>query len=532
MTEQQIGNEMTIVGTAGHDLERARKAPFRYLVGMTVFLGAALRLWSLGTESYWFDEVYTVIFAQERISTILQYRAPVYVVFAHYWTALAGTTEGAGRLFPALLSIASLLILYLIGRELFNRRVALIAVFFMSVSEFQIYYAQDFRFYSLFLLLTLLSFWFYIRGLEYGKWTDSLLYILTGFLMYHTQTIAVLVLAAQALHFLLFWQRHRRVSWRWLASKVVLFTALAPGLLPDILGKAEHTANTQLSWIPQRPLWYLIRTFYWYVFPLRYERSWQSMTLSFAAGAGLFAIGMIAFVRRQRIGPWLSEFARLPQQVRQLREQSESLFLTLGWALLPSAGLYLLSQILTPVYVDRYTIPATPAVYLLLGVLVNLVSRIVPTRVILGALAIIVAPGLQYYYAADVKEQWREAAQYVQENTQKEDLLFFAPNEGGEAFEAMATREYGWQQKVFQWYYGGDLPACHHRMDYVTPELVSQGLQACTTDVDAFWLVVRGPEHKVKVVNDFFFNQEHPNLRLLSERQFVGIGVYSFALEP
>lgn len=522
--EQRLAVATTRVGTTAR--LRAHWPALAVLL-----LGAALRLYDLGGESLWFDEVFTVLFAQDSVPSILSYRAPVFVVLGHYWTAQVGMGEAAVRVLPALFGIAAIPVVYLAGLELFNRRIALTAACLMSISEFQIYYAQDFRFYSLFLLLTSLSFLFYIRAYRHGRWPDLLLYALASFLAYHTHSLAVLALVAQGAHFVLFWGRHRHTALRWLGAQALIAVSLAPAVLPDLMGQAASAANNQLAWVPQRSVAYVLRNFYWYVFPLRYDRSWQSLLWSAVAAAGVFALLCAVHIVRGGAAPWLRAVKDLTGQARALLDEREELLLVLAWTLVPSVGLYAISRLFSPIYVDRYTIPAAAGFYLLLAVLVERVRRVIPTAAILGAVAVMVAPGLQHYYVSDVKEQWRQAAQYVQENTRDEDVLFFAPNEGGEALQMFSADDYGWQQKVFYFYYRGNLPTCSQRMDYVTPELIRSGLDACTAEADAMWLIVRGPEEKVATVNDFFFAHPPAGMRVVSERHFVGVSVYAMAIE-
>jgi uncharacterized membrane protein len=61
--------------------------------------------------------------------------------------------------------VSAIVLIFLIGRELFGRAVGLLSAFLMAISGFQIYYSQIARFYSYFELMTLISFLFFILAL-------------------------------------------------------------------------------------------------------------------------------------------------------------------------------------------------------------------------------------------------------------------------------------------------------------------------------------------------------------------------------
>ena len=144
---------------------------FLALACLITVLGAGLRFHDLGAESFWFDEVYMVRVAQVSLSRIISEvrtgaSPPIYYILAHFWMQVLGTTEAAARSLSALAGIASIPVTYAVGRELSDRTVGLISALLVAISEFQIHYSQEYRYYAVMLLLTLLSFLFYVRALK------------------------------------------------------------------------------------------------------------------------------------------------------------------------------------------------------------------------------------------------------------------------------------------------------------------------------------------------------------------------------
>ena len=117
-------------------------------------------------------------------------------------------------------------------------------------------------------------------------------------------------------------------------------------------------------------------------------------------------------------------------------------------------------------YVERYTIAASPAWYLLLALLLARLRGIVPLAVTLAALLTLIVPGLVHYYAVDVKEQWREVAAHLAGEGRPGDVIVLAPE------------DQGWHLRALEWYYDGALPRCAIDVDLEGPEIAA-ALHAC-----------------------------------------------------
>ena len=150
------------------DLRRRRSLALMCLV---LLLGAALRFYDLGAESYWRDEIMTLRVSAEGARAILadflrSGRPPLHYLTISLWTSVCGTTEFATRSLSAFAGVASIAIIYATGRSLFSRRVAVVSSTLLALSEFQVLYAQEARYYALFLALALVSFYLYVRTLQ------------------------------------------------------------------------------------------------------------------------------------------------------------------------------------------------------------------------------------------------------------------------------------------------------------------------------------------------------------------------------
>ena len=141
---------------------------------LILLVGTFFRLYNLGTESFWFDEIITVHRVSQELQPLVHQlvsqgnvaRNAVYYLLAYFWVMPFKITEISIRSLSVLFGVLSIGMMYVVGRQLFGEKEGLLSSFFMAVSEFQIQHSQEARFYSLFVLLTLVSVYYYVRALR------------------------------------------------------------------------------------------------------------------------------------------------------------------------------------------------------------------------------------------------------------------------------------------------------------------------------------------------------------------------------
>lgn len=190
-------------------------------LAILIGLGAFLRLYHLGVASLWIDEITflsesdpdtSVFAAAKRMYSTYHWQhqpaLPRVVELLFLRTARSAglpMNEAVYRLPAALMGIASIPVLFLIGRHLFNERVGLIAAFLLSISFFHIYYSREAYNYSPFLFCALASWYFLGRillGIRDGRRAclrDLILYGATTALALQMVMAAILFVFAQFL---------------------------------------------------------------------------------------------------------------------------------------------------------------------------------------------------------------------------------------------------------------------------------------------------------------------------------------------
>jgi 4-amino-4-deoxy-L-arabinose transferase-like glycosyltransferase len=202
-------------------------------------LGLGLRF--MVTRSIWLDEAISIAQAQlpfrDMLAGLAAYdvHPPLHHAVLWYSVRLLGTGELAVRI-PSIIAGTLLIpMLYGAGRDLYDRRVGLVAAALGSIAPIAIWYSQEARMYAIFMLFSLIAIWAQVRVLRrtgrLGAWA---VYSIATAAMIWTQYFAVLqVLVQQAAFAGAYWQRrrtgeHRRLRRAWIASTVTLLFLLAP----------------------------------------------------------------------------------------------------------------------------------------------------------------------------------------------------------------------------------------------------------------------------------------------------------------
>lgn len=179
-------------------------------------------------------------------------QVPLYFVLARAWVKIFGSSTAILRAFSAVLSVITLPLAFLLGRELFRRPLeGWIVVGLIAVSPMHLVYAQEARQYVLWLDLVLLASWLLLLALKrtrgWGRpaWSCFVLYTCAIGLALITHLLTLLVMAAH-LFFVVAGERFRLAVAVWLTAAAQLVVALL--FLPwalSILAEAQHRA-----WIP------------------------------------------------------------------------------------------------------------------------------------------------------------------------------------------------------------------------------------------------------------------------------------------
>jgi len=163
---------------------------YKYILLFCIFSSCAVSIYYSGI-SLWADELFSVAKTDSSMSLISVIKEaslsdswpPLYYILLHYNQALFGSSEFALRLISIISNILCIPVLYLFVKELYSKKEALLACILLSFSPFALSYSVETRGYSLFLLLTVLSFYLLINFCKNKS---------NNFILYSYLTIALL----------------------------------------------------------------------------------------------------------------------------------------------------------------------------------------------------------------------------------------------------------------------------------------------------------------------------------------------------
>lgn len=375
------------------------------LVWEIVGIGALLRLAFLGHKSFWLDEIASVVIARMRGASFWHWLAreegnmALYYVLLRSWLHL-GRGEATVRLLSAIPGIASIPLMYLLGRRLFDRPTAVLASLFLALSSCAVVYSQEARGYSLLVLATIAATYLLARLIETPTALLMCSYAVVAGATLYCHYFGVFVLFSHAVS-LLFLPRQRR-PWKYLLPAVAIIAVMG---LP-VAWMIHLQDPGHLNWVAR---------------PSLLELYHLGIFLS-AEGAKGFGT-VLLLLDLVLVGLFVAKM-RSVSQTSDLAKWRYALVASIG--VTPVLASLLLS-IKTPLFFHRFLIICLPAWILMTAVGVQQIPghRRRTTAVAAVCVLSLVSTGLSY---TRVREDWRGVANYLIEHAGSQDrVLYYQP---------------------------------------------------------------------------------------------------------
>lgn len=211
-----------------------REPPSWWPLAALTLLAAILRLSTLDLQSFWYDEAFTPVHVlHASLSATLhsvshtENSPPLWYLLVWADSRILGDGEIALRLPSALAGIATVPVVWGIGRELAERRTAIVFAALVAVNPLFVWYSQEARAYGLFVLTSALATLCFLRALHEPSPRRMALFALAAALALLSHYFAVFLLAPMAL-WLLLYRSTRRAALGALAAVGVVGIALLP----------------------------------------------------------------------------------------------------------------------------------------------------------------------------------------------------------------------------------------------------------------------------------------------------------------
>jgi mannosyltransferase len=397
-------------------------------------LGFGIRLYGLTYHSLWLDETVSVYLASFPFSEIFRQgmslrepNPPLYHLMLAAWMRLFGSGEAAVRLLSVFAGLLYLPAVYLLGRRLFSRRVALAATLLATVSPFLVWYSQETRMYALVATLVAWSLYLFLRALDNQGWLWWSAYAVVTVASLYTHLYAVLLLPAELLFLLVYAARRRPGVWKGALAWGVSLLCFWPWMRT-----AWQLSGVTPSWRPSLGLAGMLMSCL-EAFTLRDVPLAGGLKVAMAAALGVVALVGLSFARANP--------ARWPSaNVKPLPNLFTALVLVV-----PFTAVYVLSFRLEIFAVYYLIIIVAPFLLALAAGVAAIGSvRRWAGPITLAVVLLAFSYGLIHNWTPDSrKEEWRAAASYVASHARTGDAV-------------LCHAEYVWIP--FSYYFRGGLP--------------------------------------------------------------------------
>ena len=417
--------------TARRDAGRGRERMLDLaVIGVPCAIAAVLAFYEITARSLWLDEAASVAISFQHGAALWHAMEHdggnmlAYYALLHVLLSVFGDAALVIRFPSAVATAATVAIVCLLGRRLFDRRVAFAAGLLTSVSLPLVYWGQNARSYALMVTFIAASWLAFVALVDreadapFPSWAWSA-YVATTVLAAYMSFESLLVVPAQLLA--LAWLRPPRpVFGRALSALAVAGACCVPLLL-----LAEARGKGQLFWVPKpnlSQLHQMLEVLFSAGLQPNFHLTATGTALLVLSGALLLAGAAAAVILLRRPGA--------PAE----RHPSWPLVLLLCWLTVPVALAVLESYLVQPITLPRAALVSLPAASLVLarGAMDRRVPRVLGCAAV-GAVLLLRALQLGPSYGVS-PENWSAASAHVLAAARPGDCIAFYPSDGRQAF--------------------------------------------------------------------------------------------------
>ena len=392
------------------------KGVIAVLLALITVVAALARIHAINAKGFWGDEANSVAIARlpwadfARLLWHHEANMALYYLLLRFWLHL-GTTEGMIRGLSALLSVATVPLVYALGRRLLDPITGLLAAWLLAINAYHVRYAQETRSYALVVFLCALATWILVRNLQEPSSAHWGVYAAACVLVAYSHFFGALVILAHCIS--LPFLRRGEVPWRQILRSLLWFIYL---MIP-IVWFVASAGSGSLTWVSRMDASALLGFFSSlsgnYGIPL---------LVLVAVAAGLATLGGWTLWRED--GPTLKTWAYA---------------LVFVWLFVPVLVVAAVS-VVRPMFVARYLNPCLPALTLIVAAGITQLRPAVLAGVFCAAISVCSMLGTASYYRQDFdlgleRRDWRAATSLILDHAQPGDGVFFYGGSGHMLFE-------------------------------------------------------------------------------------------------
>lgn len=269
---------------------------------------------------------------------------PFYHTTIHYWQILWGNGVLAGRAYSLIFFLASIILMYIAGKKIFNEYTGLLAATFFTLSPFMNWYASEIRMYTLLVFLTIAFHMVFIQLLRKSTYLLWTLYTLVAVIGMYSHYFFSLVILSHIIYFMLYGGRNilkQKQVLGFTLSGISLVLLFLPWVY-KVFSAERGLGSSPLLAVPD--------------------------SIDFFNVFSHFLFGFQTdFVNSIVLSLWPLLFVLLLLSIRKnVSLSEESKFLMIA-TITPLCVAFIISIFVTPVFLSRYLIIVLPSLYLILG---------------------------------------------------------------------------------------------------------------------------------------------------------------------
>ena len=216
-----------------------------YLLLSIILLGIIIRfLFLLKYGDFWDDEMFSFTYAQKAwpeglIYWLWETNPPLHMLILKIWFFVFPATEFWTRIPSLIFGTATILAVYKLAKLIWDKNVALLSALFIALHSYNVFWSATARVYSLLMLLSSLSVYFFFKIFFYNSPNkkDKIFLAIINTLLLLTHLSAVLLIFTQAL--IIFGINYKKF-FSWFRINLIPFIISASWLIPSFLIKRHN----------------------------------------------------------------------------------------------------------------------------------------------------------------------------------------------------------------------------------------------------------------------------------------------------
>lgn len=325
---------------------------------------------------------------------------PLYDTLLHFWLVIFGTAVSTGRLLSLIFFLLCIPALYRLGSYAYDRNVGLLATALFCISPFMNWYGNETRMYSIFVLIAILNQLYFLKLWREKTSVSWFWYAVTALFGIYTHYFFGLILVTQALFYFLNRDIFAKDDLkRFLRTAVVIFVAIAPWLL-YVYHRGQIGNSTPMIPVPTTVNFF--NTFSQFIFGFQNDHL-NTILVSF----------------------WPISILLAFLTLRKNRGIKRETLYFITALIFPIVFTFVISFVITPVFVTRYLIFTLPALYIFLSYMILGYKHNLSVFIRIGIIALMfITLGVEIFNAnAPVKENYRGAAEYLTAHAGTSDII-------------------------------------------------------------------------------------------------------------